>query len=314
MPKRVASTRSNAVGVPPRWVWPSTVVRVSKPVRDSISPSSRCPIPPRRSCPNSSVPALTVSIVPSRGSAPSATTTMENDRPREWRREISRHTSSTSNGRSGIRITSAPPARPECSAIQPAWRPITSTTITRLWLSAVVCRRSMASVATCSAVSKPKVRSVAPRSLSIVLGTPTTGTSCSECSRAAAPSVSSPADGDQPVDVQALQVALEHRRPVVALEGVGARGAEDRPAAREDPPRRLDRELEVLVLERPAPAVAEANQRVAVVVDALAHDGADRRVEPRAVAAAGQDSDPHPGQSTRAIRERNRMPPRPSRN
>ena len=28
---------------------------------------------------------------------------------------------------------SAPPARPECSAIQPAWRPITSTTITRSW-------------------------------------------------------------------------------------------------------------------------------------------------------------------------------------
>src|SRR5258708_3070946 len=36
-----------------------------------------------------------------------------------------------SNGRSGIRITSAPPARPECSAIQPAWRPITSPTLTR---------------------------------------------------------------------------------------------------------------------------------------------------------------------------------------
>ena len=29
MPRRVASTRSNAVGVPPRWMWPSTVARVS---------------------------------------------------------------------------------------------------------------------------------------------------------------------------------------------------------------------------------------------------------------------------------------------
>ena len=29
MPNRVASTRSNAVGVPPRWTWPSTMARVS---------------------------------------------------------------------------------------------------------------------------------------------------------------------------------------------------------------------------------------------------------------------------------------------
>ena len=97
-----------------------------------------------------------------------------------------------SKGRSGIRITSAPPASPEWSAIQPAWRPITSTTITRWWDSAVVCSRSIASVATWSAVSKPKVTSVAARSLSIVFGTPSTGTPCSLLSLAAAPSVSSP--------------------------------------------------------------------------------------------------------------------------
>jgi len=42
---------------------------------------------------------------------------------------------------------SAPPAMPEWSAIHPACRPITSTTITRSWDSAVVCRRSIASVA-----------------------------------------------------------------------------------------------------------------------------------------------------------------------
>src|SRR5437763_2774418 len=96
-----------------------------------------------------------------------------------------------SNGRSGMRITSAPPASPECSAIQPAWRPITSTTRLRWWLSAVVWRRSMASVATWRAVSKPNVMSVPPRSLSIVFGTPTIG-SPSAPRRAAAPSVSSP--------------------------------------------------------------------------------------------------------------------------
>ena len=54
-------------------------------------------------------------------------------------------------------MTSAPPAIPLMTAIQPVWRPITSTTMTRLWDSAVVCRRSIASVAMKTAVSKPNV-------------------------------------------------------------------------------------------------------------------------------------------------------------
>ena len=54
-------------------------------------------------------------------------------------------------------MTLAPPAMPECSAIQPACRPITSTTRARWWESAVVRSRSMASVAMETAVSKPKV-------------------------------------------------------------------------------------------------------------------------------------------------------------
>ncbi len=45
----------------------------------------------------------------------------------------------------------------------------------RSWLAAVVCRRSSASVAQATALSKPNVKAVADRSLSIVLGTPTTG-------------------------------------------------------------------------------------------------------------------------------------------
>ena len=53
-PKRVASTRSNAVGVPPRWTWPRTVARVSLPVRFSISPSSQWAIPPSRTWPKAS--------------------------------------------------------------------------------------------------------------------------------------------------------------------------------------------------------------------------------------------------------------------
>ena len=65
-----------------------------------------------------------------------------------------------SNGNSGISTTAAPPAIPAWVAIHPLWRPMTSTTITRSWLSAVVCSRSIASVAICTAVLKPNVRSV----------------------------------------------------------------------------------------------------------------------------------------------------------
>ena len=49
----------------------------------------------------------------------------------------------------------------------------------RSWLAAVVCRRSIASVAQATALSKPNVKAVADRSLSIDLGTPTTGMPCS---------------------------------------------------------------------------------------------------------------------------------------
>jgi hypothetical protein len=53
---------------------------------------------------------------------------------------------------------------------------MTSITITRWCDEAVVVRRSIASETIDTAVSKPNVVSVADRSLSIVLGTPTTGT------------------------------------------------------------------------------------------------------------------------------------------
>src|SRR5439155_1327556 len=110
---------------------------------------------------------------PSFGRAPSATTTSELRSPAVSRARMASATLSKSNGISGIRMTSAPPAIPPCSAIQPACRPITSTTMARLWLVAVVCRRSSASITAATAESKPKVMAVASRSLSIVLGTPT---------------------------------------------------------------------------------------------------------------------------------------------
>ena len=68
-------SRSRGVGEPPRWTWPSTVTRVSKPVRVSISSPSVSPTPrfasslwpnwstsPLSSAPGSSQPSLTTTI------------------------------------------------------------------------------------------------------------------------------------------------------------------------------------------------------------------------------------------------------------
>jgi hypothetical protein len=101
------------------------------------------------------------------------------------------------------------------------------------------------------------------------------------------------ADRDEAVQVERRHVGADDLDAVLALEGVGARGPEDGAAAGQDAARRLDRELDVAVLERPSPAVAEADDGVAVHVDPLADHGADDRVQPRAVATAGEHANPH---------------------
>ena len=93
---------------------------------------------------------------------------------------------------------------------------MTSHTSTRLWDSAVVCRRSIASVAICTAVWKPNVKSVAARSLSIVFGTPTTGMP-SSCSLPATPSVSSPPIGISASRLESCIACLTLFRPSSTL-------------------------------------------------------------------------------------------------
>ena len=109
--------------------------------------ASHSPMPPSRTWPNASVLAGRQHLA-----AASGTRALGDHDDRRVVRARSgsrrrRTTWSTSNGRSGIRITFAPPARPACSAIQPAWRPMTSTTSARWCDSAVVCSRSIASIA-----------------------------------------------------------------------------------------------------------------------------------------------------------------------
>ena len=61
----------------------------------------------------------------------------------------------------GSESTSESPPSPAKRAIQPAFRPITSTTMMRWWDSAVVCSLSRASTAVVTAVKNPIVSSVA---------------------------------------------------------------------------------------------------------------------------------------------------------
>ena len=101
----------------------------------------------------------------------------------------------------------------------PTLRPITSTKMTRSWLSAVVWSLSMASVATVTAVSKPKVRSVMATSLSIVLGTPTTSKPRSDISHAH-DSVPSPPTAIRASTARARRVSVARAMPSGRLNGV----------------------------------------------------------------------------------------------
>ncbi len=93
----------------------------------------------------------------------------------------------------------------------------------------------MASVAICTAVSNPKVKSVADRSLSIVFGTPTMRTP-SSVSRLATPRVSSPPMATRQSTRSRFSVSSTRRTPSSDLVGVGPGGAEDRAAPVQDAP------------------------------------------------------------------------------
>src|SRR5262249_20591722 len=82
-------------------------------------------------------------------------------------------------------------------------------------------------------------------------------------------------------------------RPAVVGEGVGPRGAEDRPASGQDPAHLGNAERPAVALERAAPSVAVADELVPEDFHALAHDRPDHRVQPRTVTTAGEYDDPH---------------------
>src|SRR4051812_32495944 len=107
-------------------------------------------------------------------------------------------------------------------------------------------------------------------------------------------------DRDQRVQVAGLERGLDLVQAVLDLVDVGAGRPEDRPAAMQDPARAVEREVTRLVVQYAGPAVAEADELVPVGIDALADDGPDDRIEPGAVAAAGEHADSHGAQIKRA--------------
>ena len=100
-------------------------------------------------------------------------------------------------------------------------------------------------------------------------------------------------DGHQRVDAEVEQVLLDLLHAALDLERVGARGAEDGAAAREDAAHLRDAELAGHPLQRSLPAVAEPDELEAVLLDALADDGPDDRVQTGTVASSGEHSDAH---------------------
>ena len=93
----------------------------------------------------------------------------------------------------------------------------------------------------------------------------------------------------QLVDAEAFERGVHAGRSVLGAVRVGPRRQEDRAAAGEDPARALDAERHGLALDHPAPSVEEADELVPVGGLALPDHRADHRVEPRCVAAPGEN-------------------------
>jgi hypothetical protein len=186
-----------------------------------------------------------------------------------------------------MRITSAPPASPECSV--PAHDLDDEDPVVRLG-------RRVQAVDRLGGDLDGGVEAegeVGPAEVVVDrLGHPEDGDAVRVQPRGGAERVLA-ADGDEPVDVERAQRVPHPGDTVLALVGVRARGAQDRPAARQDASSRVDGELDVGLLEHAAPPVEEAEDHVPVAVRGLAHDGADHRVEAGAVSAAGEHSEAH---------------------
>ncbi len=181
---------------------------------------------------------------------------------------------------------------------------MTSSTITRSWLSAVVCSLSIASSAVLTAVSNPNVATVPDTSLSIVFGTPTMRTPISNnlCAIASEPSPPIAMNAWMP-RLRALSInsAL---RSTSTMDAVGLphgirervspiRRAQDRAAQVLDSPDRFARQRNDVVLAKEPHVTALDAEHVPASIERRQHGGANDGVEAWGVAAPGADGDSH---------------------
>ncbi len=150
----------------------------------------------------------------------------------------------------------------------------------------------MASVAMETAVSNPKVVSVPLISLSMVLGTPTLGTPFSLRNKVT-DCVSSPAEGDQGIDFIGLQNFLDLQNAAWNLLHIRARGVKDGATLQLDAVGVLQRKGNPVVVQDATPPVEEADELIAIGVDALLHSRIDYCIQSGAIAATGQQSNSH---------------------
>ena len=126
----------------------------------------------------------------------------------------------------------------------------------------------------------------------MVLGTPTQGTPRS-MSSSEMDCVSSPPRAMSASSLLLLDVGETLLEAAFDLLDVSARGAKDGAAALEDAAGGLEVERHRFVVDDAAPAFHEADELIAVVVDAFAHNGANDGVQAGAVSASGKHSNPH---------------------
>ena len=112
------------------------------------------------------------------------------------------------------------------------------------------------------------------------------------------------ADGHQGVDALGSQGVERLRHAAVDLVGIGPRRAEDGAAARQDAAATLDVEGHGAILDHAPPPVEKADELVIEAHLAPADDGADDRIEARAVTAASEHTNSHRATSSRSCARR----------
>ena len=95
------------------------------------------------------------------------------------------------------------------------------------------------------------------------------------------------ADHDEPIEAKVAHGLLDAFHAVLGVERAPAPGTKHRSAAREHAAHEFDRQRDRSSIEHAVPRVEETNQLVTIVTLALAHDGADDRVQSGAVASSG---------------------------